>query len=179
MRSFILGLFLGAFLTSSVQAAELQICTNDKDFAAIMREHTDARIRATYIRILQKAGVDVGMFSVCEIEHPLARILSVVKKDGRGMFALLLPSFMRSYSDTQLEGLIGHEVAHVVIGFRLFGGVAVEKQADAKAAEWVGKDAVIAMLRAQETELVRFPLELRGAAADELHKRIDALSVAK
>ncbi|HEY4487528.1 MAG TPA: hypothetical protein VI483_02060 [Candidatus Paceibacterota bacterium] len=176
---FFLALLLAGLFASPLNAAQLQICTDDKTVSWI-REHDDQRIRSLFVGVLTKASMKVDDYSICEVEYPVApQMLEVETRGNLRMFALLVPTYMRSFSDVELQGFMAHEVGHVAVGKAHGRGIGVEKMADAKGASWIGKEAMVAFLNSIRRELHRYSQQLHAGIKAEIDERLQALGALK
>lgn len=164
--------FILIALASSVRADELQICTTDTSPTVIVREHPDARIRSIFVEVLRKTAMKMSNFGLCEHDRLSTVTVGIEKSNGIYMIGVLVPSRARALSDDELEGLFAHEVAHVAIGMNRPNTLATEIAADAKGAEWVGVEKMLAMLRAAQRDLSRLPRVWTAEVQHELEDRI-------
>lgn len=174
MRIIALAFLLLGSLTVHAHTEEFQRCLPNSSPRYVSREHSDERIRAIALRVIQKAKLNPTTFSVCEHDGFLPHIVGLIQNNML-VGALILPTYVNMFTDTEAEGLIAHEYAHT----RLFGlsisGIRKEVATDAQAGLWVGNDTVATGLRRMILEVERFPAELREPLVEEWTQRIHIL----
>lgn len=117
----------------------------------------------------------------CEISMPY---LNATIEDVGGYYRLgVTRMLVRRFNNVELRAVIGHEIAHVVLGDRVVGfkmrhrrTAHDEENADAMAARWFGKAAMRAVLKKVRTDAQKLPQPLlKRQAVFELDARINAL----
>ncbi len=174
MRILALCLLVCGMHICPARADELYPCVPSSSLHYISREQPDARLRAIALRVIAKAKLNVTDFSMCEFDGVLPQIVGNIQSN-RLVAAILLPSYVRTYTDTEAEGLLAHEVAHKTLFGIAIGGIRREVACDTQAALWVGKETVIIALQRMLFEIERFPEVEQHGLFEEWSDRIRKL----
>lgn len=174
MRIIALAFLVCGMLHTPARADELYPCGPGSTIQYEVREHTDERLREIMLRVLTKAKQNPADFSFCEYDIVMPQIISNIQSE-RLVAAILLPVYVRSYTDTEAEGLIAHEVAHKTLFGIAINGIRREVACDTQAAVWVGKETVITALRRMLFEIERFTEVEQHGIIEEWKLRINTL----
>ncbi len=121
-----------------------------------VREHTDERVREIFSQVVQRTGFNTHTFALCETDFFTPTIHPIPELYGRG-FAVLLPPYVTTFSDSAVRGLFGHEFGHVSLPMGVEVNFQREVDSDTNALQWVSKDDLIHKLRALWAFIPRFP----------------------
>ena len=174
MRILALAFLICGFLTGTVHGETFQTCAPDSLPGYVVREQSDARLRAIAARVLAKGNQNAEDFSLCEYDGVVPVIVAVIQ-NNRMVSAVSLPMYVVAFTDTESEGLVAHEIAHVRLFGITKGGVAKEIATDAIAGLWVGKEVVAVGLQRMIAEVGRFPILLQAPLTAEWEYRIRLL----
>jgi Zn-dependent protease with chaperone function len=118
---------------------------------------------------------------VCEIS--MTYLNATVGHLGRHYYVGLTKMVLEEFNDAELRAVLGHEMAHLVLGHRDAGcelanrrTTRFEKAADALSARWVDKGAMQSVLQKLRVNASILPdAALRNRATIEIDARIKAL----
>jgi len=176
-----IGFVVCAFLTSSINAAPVDRCQNarahDKNMGT---EITDPRVITALTVVVATSGFRHPVV-VCEISMPYLN--ATVGRLGKQYYMGLTKLVLEEFSDVELRAVLGHEMAHLVLGHRDPGfelanrrTTRFEKAADALSARWVDKGAMQSVLQKLRVNASILPdAALRNRATIEIDARIKAL----
>ena len=174
MRKPMLVVALLAGLFTPAHAAVLAKCAPFDQEVTPVREHPVARIRAIYLHVLGQAGFPINRFALCESNDPVPQIRQA--HTSRGIIhEVLFPSYVAAYTDSEIEGLISHELGHVPLSANRPLTVLEEMNADEKGKRMVGRDSVTAGLSAIQRDILNLPTVFHRYGFIQLETRIRKL----
>lgn len=174
MRVFASAILILCLLGDPVRADQFQECLSRSLPGHTVRELSDERLRVISARVLAKANLSPYDFSLCEYDGFVPLIVGLIQS-SRLVAAVVLPTYVRSFSDTQAEGLIAHEMAHKTLFGVSIDGMRREIATDSQAAIWVGNETVAIALTRMIVEVERFPEHMHNALTAEWLHRIGIL----
>lgn len=143
-------------------------------------EVTNARVTEAANAAIVKSRIGAPVV-VCELSLPL--LTATVENLGASYYVGITRPLVDRFSVSELRAVLGHEMAHVVLGHRAqtfelthSRSAVFERAADALSAKWFGKAAmrrVILKLRVDARKLPR--TAQRRQAIRELRARMNAL----
>lgn len=167
--------------SSRTNSAPADRCQNarahDKSMGA---EITDPRVTNALTAVVETSGFRHPVV-VCEISMPYLN--ATVGRLGRHYYVGLTKMVLEEFTDAELRAVLGHEMAHLVLGHRDAGfelanrrTTRFEKAADALSARWVDKGAMQSVLQKLRVNASILPdAALRNRATIEIDARIKAL----
>jgi len=176
-----IGFLVGVFPSFCTNAAPADQCqnarTHDKNMGT---EITDSRVTNALTTVVETSGFRRPVV-VCEISMPYLN--ATVGRLGRHYYVGLTKSVLAEFTDAELQAVLGHEMAHLVLGHRDPGfelanrrTTRYEEAADALSARWVDKGAMQSVLRKLRVNASLLPdAALRNRATIEIDARIKAL----
>ena len=143
-------------------------------------EITNPRVLEAARDALQRSGLEARLV-VCELSIPL--LTATVENLGTSYYIGITKVLVESFSDAELRAVLGHEMAHIVLGhrapsFQLTHSRAAEYEqaADGLSANWFGKPAMLSVLRKLRADTRKLPkASQRRQSVVELNARIRAL----
>ena len=176
-----IGFMLCAIPSLCVNAAPVDHCQSARAHdKRVGTEITDPRVTNAL-----SAAVEASRFQhnvvVCEISMP--HLNATVGRLGRYYYVGLTRSVLEVFTDAELQAVLGHEMAHIVLGHRDRGfeltnrrTAQYEEAADALSARWFDKAAMQSVLKKLRIDARALPNELmRDRAVREIDARIKAL----
>ncbi len=143
-------------------------------------EITDPRVTNALTAVIATSGFRQPVV-VCEISMPYLN--ATVGRLGKYYYVGLTKLVLEEFTDVELRAVLGHEMAHLVLGhrdprFELTNRRATryEQAADALSARWVDKEAMQSVLRKLRVDASMLPdAATRTRATIEIDARIKAL----
>jgi Zn-dependent protease with chaperone function len=143
-------------------------------------EITDPRVRNALTAVIATSGFRKSVV-VCEISMPYLN--ATVGRLGKQYYVGLTKLAVEEFTDVELRAVLGHEMAHLVLGHRDPGfeltnarATRYEHAADALSARWVDKGAMQGVLMKLRVNASMFPdAAMRKRATIEIDARIKAL----
>jgi Zn-dependent protease with chaperone function len=142
-------------------------------------EITDPRVVSATVAVVEASGLKAPIV-LCELHMPY--INATVDHAGGFYLIGLTKTLIQRTTDAELRAVIGHEIAHIVLGHR--GPVELthqrtaksEENADELAARWFGKEPMVSVLHKLRDDAAHLqPARLREQADAELEVRVKAL----
>lgn len=162
-------------------AAPADRCQNARAYDKSMgTEITDPRVTNALAAVVRTSGFRHPVV-VCEISVPYLN--ATVGRLGRRYYVGLTKLALEEFTDAELQAVLGHEMAHLILGHRDPGfeltshrAARYEEAADALSARWVDKGAMQSVLRKLRVNASMLPdAAQRNRAAIEIEARIKAL----
>jgi Zn-dependent protease with chaperone function len=155
----------------------LNMRAHDKRVGA---ELTDPRVVNALKTVVERSGFQ-HIVAVCEISMP--QINATAGRVGTRYYVGITKSLLAAFTDPELQAVLGHEIAHLVLGHRDPGfeltnhrASRYEQAADAVSARWFDKDAMQSALKKLRVDAAALPdASLRAKAIIEIDARIKAL----
>jgi hypothetical protein len=183
-------LFLGAAAlllfveVPSAYAASAGKCEQaQKQYRQLGLELADPRVQKAVSAAIQASGFQADVVA-CELLMPY--VTATVEKVGSTYYIGITRLLLGHFTDKQIQAVLGHEIAHIVLGHRAptfelthHRAIKYEKEADALSAQWFGKRdmrSVIEVLRLDARMLPKASQRRRALA--ELNARLKALDKA-
>jgi Zn-dependent protease with chaperone function len=143
-------------------------------------EITDTRVISALAAVLEASGFRRDVV-VCEISMP--RLNATVGRLGGSYYVGITKPVLENFNDAELRAVLGHELAHIVLGHRNRGfeltnhrAAQFEEAADALSAQWLDKTAMQSVLRKLRVDAMALPnASMRDRAIMEIDARIKAL----
>jgi Zn-dependent protease with chaperone function len=143
-------------------------------------EIVDPRVTNALTAVVKTSGFNHPVV-VCEISMPYLN--ATVQRLGRRYSIGLTKLALEEFTDAELQAVLGHEMAHLVLGHRdpgfeltSYRAIRYEKAADALSARWVDKEAMQSVLRKLRVNASMLPdAAQRNRATLEIEARIKAL----
>jgi Zn-dependent protease with chaperone function len=143
-------------------------------------EIKDERVLAALKDTIAVSGVG-GPIVPCWLTMPYFN--ATVDDVGSSYYVGLTRTLVAEASDAELRAVLGHEVAHLVLGHRTarfelthHRTAGFEEAADALSAQWFGAEGMLSVLMKLRTDAMKLPSATeRRLAAAEIDKRIHAL----
>jgi len=143
-------------------------------------ELTDPRVVNALKTVVERSGFQHTV-AVCEISMP--QINATAGRVGTRYYVGITRSLLADFTDPELQAVLGHEIAHLVLGHRDPGfeltnrrASRYEQAADALAARWLEKDSMQSVLKKLRIHAAALPdASLRAKAIIEIDARIKAL----
>ena len=150
---------------------------HDKQVGA---EITDSRVATALAAVLETSGFRRNVV-VCEISVP--HLNATVARLGGSYYVGITKAVLENFTDAELRAVLGHELAHIVLGHRNRGfeltnhrAARFEEAADALSAQWLDKAAMQSVLRKLRVDATTLPnASMRDRATTEIDARIKAL----
>ncbi len=162
-------------------AAPADRCQNARAHDKSMgTEITDPRVTNALTAVVETSGFRHPVV-VCEISMPYLN--ATVGRLGTQYYVGLTKLALEEFTDAELHAVLGHEMAHLVLGHRDPGfelishrAIRYEEAADAVSARWIDKGAMQSVLRKLRVNASMLPdAALRKRATVEIDARIKAL----
>ena len=171
----LLGVAPSAYAVSRDACREARLHDN-----RIGREITNPRVLEAARDALQMSGLETRLV-VCELSIPV--LTATVENLGASYYVGITKVLIESFSDAELRAVLGHEIAHIVLGHRAPSfelthsrATEYEQAADGLSAKWFGKPAMSSVLRKLRADTRRLPkASQRRQSVVELNARIKAL----
>ena len=143
-------------------------------------EITDPRVVNATAAAIEASGLKTPIV-LCELHMPY--INATVDHAGRFYLIGLTKTLIQRTTDAELRAIIGHEIAHIVLGHRSpmlelthHRTAKSEQKADELAAHWFGKEPMVSVLNKLRDDAARLePARLREQANEEIGARVKAL----
>jgi Zn-dependent protease with chaperone function len=143
-------------------------------------EIADPRVINALTAVVEASGFRRHVV-VCEIATP--HLNATVEFLGRYYYIGVTRSLLEDFTDAELQAVLGHEIAHLVLGHRAPGfeltnsrAARYEQAADALSARWFDKAAMQSVLEKLRVDARTLPnASLRNRAIMEIDARINAL----
>jgi Zn-dependent protease with chaperone function len=176
-----IGIALCAIPSLGVRAVSVDHCqyarAHDK---RVGTEITDPRVTGLLSAVVDASGFRHDVI-VCEIFMP--RLNATVGRLGKHYYIGLTKSVLKDFTDAELQAVLGHEMAHIVLGHRDPGFELTnrrtprfEEAADALSAKWFDKAAMQSVLKKLRVDASALPNDaMRSRAVREIDARIKAL----
>lgn len=175
MRVLAYAFLILSTLSTQVRSEGFLPCSHLHLLTPAHSELRSDRIRAIIGRVIQKARYPLNGFELCQIDWFVPTMV-VTAIEPRAVYKILLPTYMERMSESEIEGLAAHEIGHIPLMSTMMNrGVRLEVATDTQAALWVGKDTVIAGLRALIRYIDYFPEEDHASVIEELEFRVHTL----
>ncbi len=172
---------LGTSLISSAYAEPADACKSARSHERrIGAEYNDPRVTQATKDVLEVSGF-AGKVVVCKLLLPY---FSATVENFRGSFYVAVSEILVDrFTDAELRAVLGHELAHVVLGHRApsfelthYRSAEYEKAADALSAQWLGKADMRNVLEKLRVDAMRLPHPAqRRQAVAEISARLEAL----
>ena len=143
-------------------------------------EFNDPRVTNALTDVIEASGFRHHVV-VCEISIP--NLNATVGNLGSYYYVGVTRRLVEDFTDAELHAVLGHEIAHVVLGHRAAGfeltnhrAARYEEAADALSARWLDKAAMRSVLKKLRNELGALPkASMRDRGIKEIDARISAL----
>jgi len=143
-------------------------------------ELTDARVVNAATAAISKSRIEAPVV-VCELLLPV--LTATVENLGTSYYVGITRILVERFSDPELRAVLGHEMAHIVLGHRAgryelthHRSAAHERAADALSAKWFGKAPMRSVVLKLQADARMLPTaEQRRRAIAELKARQNAL----
>ena len=143
-------------------------------------EITDPRVISATVAVVEASDLKTPIV-LCELHIPY--INATVDHAGRFYLIALTKTLIQRTTDAELRAIIGHEIAHIVLGHRSpmlelthHRTAKSEQKADELAAHWFGKEPMVSVLNKLRDDAARLePARLREQANEEIGARVKAL----
>lgn len=143
-------------------------------------EIADPRVTNALTAVVEASGFRHHVV-VCEISTPYLN--ATVEFFGTYYYIGITRSLLEDFTDAELQAVLGHEIAHLVLGHRAPGfeltnsrAARYEQAADALSARWFDKAAMQSVLKKLRVNAGALPdASLRQRAVMEIDARINAL----
>lgn len=178
---FLFGVIVALFLLSEVPAGFADSCEDARHrYARIGPEITDFRVLTAANAAIQASGFQ-GHVVTCVLLMPYVN--ATVEKIGSSYYVSITKSLIERLGDAELRAVLGHEMAHIVLGHRApafelthHRVAKYEQQADALSAEWFGRPAMRSVIEQLRLDALRLPIaRQRRQALAELDARLKSL----
>jgi predicted Zn-dependent protease len=143
-------------------------------------EITDPRVTNAMMDVVEASGFRHRVV-VCEISMPYAN--ATVGNLGSHYYIGVTRALLDDFTDAELRAVLGHEIAHIVLGHRAPGfeltnyrAARHEEAADTLSARWFDKEAIRKVLWKLRVDARTLPnASQRQRAIKEIDARIEAL----
>ena len=143
-------------------------------------EITDPRVISATVAVIEASGLKAPIV-LCELH--MHYINATIDHAGRFYLIGLTKTLIQHTTDAELRAIIGHEIAHIVLGHRNpmlelthHRTAKSEQKADELAAHWFGKEPMVSVLNKLRDDAARLePARLREQANEEIGARVKAL----
>jgi len=176
-----IGFALSAMLSFCADAAPADRCQKARAHDKRMgTEITDPRVTNAMTAVIEASGFRHHVV-VCEISMPY--INATVERLGTYYYVGVTRLLLEDFTDSELHAVLGHEIAHFVLGHRAPGfelanhrAARHEEAADALSVRWFDKAAMQSVLEKLRIDARALPnASLRDRAIMEIDARINAL----
>lgn len=176
-----IGFLVCVIPSSYTNSAPADRCQNARAHDKSMRaEITNPRVTNALAAVVETSRFRHPVV-VCEIS--MTYLNATVGHLGRHYYVGLTKMVLEEFNDAELRAVLGHEIAHLVLGHRDAGfelanrrATRFEKAADALSARWVDKGAMQSVLQKLRVNASILPdAALRNRATIEIDARIKAL----
>ncbi len=153
-------------------ALEFMKCPQISEHFKHLRPITDERIIGIFSQVHARTGFAGLKFALCESEEFNPGNIEISEADRE--YAVILPRVIARFSDAVIRGLVAHELGHIP---RLNEKTTqrLEREIDAVAVQWVGKDAVGLAIRMMLNNIERLPWWHQDIGELSLKDRLKAL----
>lgn len=143
-------------------------------------EIADPRVTNTLATVVGASGFRHHVV-ICEISMP--SLNATVGHSGNYFYVGVTRALLEDFTDAELQAVLGHEIAHLVLGHRNSGfefannrAARYEEAADALSAQWVNKAAMQSVLKKLRIGIGALAhSSTRDRATREINARINAL----
>jgi Peptidase family M48 len=172
------------FEMPSTYAASAGKCEEaQKRYHQLGPELADLRVQKAVNATIQASGFQADVVA-CELLMPY--VTATVEKVGSSYYIGITHSLLEHFTDEEIQAVLGHEIAHIVLGHRAptfelthHRAIKYEKEADALSAQWFGQRGMRSVIEVLRLDARRLPkASQRRRALAELNARLKALDIA-
>lgn len=159
-------------LTSPSEAREFVKCPRYSEIFTTIRPVADERLIGIFHDVLGRTGYTKYIFALCESDSFSPGMMPL--SDDDLTVAIILPRIITRFSDIVIKGVIAHELGHVPrLGQKTTQQL--EREVDAVAIRWVGKEALVLSLRMMLNNIERLPWWMQDIGELSLKDRLKIL----
>jgi Zn-dependent protease with chaperone function len=176
-----IGFVVCAFPSSCTNAAPADRCQSARAHEKhVGTEITDPRVMNALSAAVEASGFQHDVI-ICEIYMP--NLNATVGRLGKYYYIGVTKSVLEEFTDAEFQAVLGHEMAHIVLGHRDPGfeltnrrTARYEEAADALSVKWFDKGAMQSVLKKLRVNARSISNEqMRNRAVTEIDARIKAL----